>query len=171
MNCQMQSSTDNKLKKGVLITSGVIACVSLLILLCYIFDIDLFGRRQGFDTTNHNNEKNVADLFSTNDHRIDDYVEGDIILESIENDKRDYLDEGHLEGIGSHTLKCSKSCCGSDWPVPPELLEYDDVYGHDFVRTNLNCANGVGGSGCVCMPRVVRKVYERRGGFTEPEFI
>ena len=125
-----------------------------------------------FDTVNDNNEKNLSNIFSTNDHRLDDNIEGDIILENDDTDKRDFIDEGRMEGIVAHSLKCSKSCCGSDWPVPPELLEYDDsVYGHNFVRTNLNCGNGIGGSGCVCMPRAVRKLYERRGGTSDIEFI
>jgi len=105
------------------------------------------------------------------DFAADANVEGDIVLESIDTDKREYIDDGRMEGIAAHSLKCSKSCCGTNWPVPKELRQNDDFCGKKYVRTNLNCANGSGGSGCVCMPREVRKIYEKRGMENEPGFI
>jgi hypothetical protein len=105
------------------------------------------------------------------DFADDANVEGDIVLESIDTDKRDYIDEGRMEGIAAHSLKCSRACCGTDWPVPKELRQDGNFCGKNYVRTNLNCANGSGGSGCVCMPRQIRKIYEKRGMENNPGFI
>lgn len=152
-------------------------CKTLLIVMVFIIGIvlicimiDSFNSEK-FDTINSDNEKNLSNVYNTNDYRLDDNVEGDIILESIDTDKRDYIDEGRMEGIVAHSLKCSRACCGTNWPVPDELIQYDDVNGKGFVRTNLTCANGLGGSGCVCIPRSVRKLYERRGQKHDTGFI
>jgi hypothetical protein len=146
--------------------------ISGIIIIALMIRYDIFGfSNEYFDTVNSDNEKNLANIFSTNDYRIDDNVEGDIILDSDETDKRDYIDEGRMEGIVAHSLKCSKSCCGTNWPAPPELSENDNIDGRGFVRTNMTCGNGSGGTGCVCIPRSVRKLYERRGGVEEPGFI
>ena len=170
MSSSRSESFKNKLNnpkvKKILIIGAFALGIIILCVLC--------SHYENFDTVNDNNEKNLSNVYNTNDYRLDDFVEGDIILESIDSDKRDYIDEGRMEGIAAHTLKCSRSCCGNGgvWPVPNELLINDpNVFGKNYVMTNLTCANGAGGSGCVCMTRPVRKLYERRGGRHDTGFI
>ena len=87
---------------------------------------------------------------------------GDVLLEWDAEDTGDFLSGGELEGVALHTLKCSRSCCPSQWPLPAELRDKDNVCGRDLVRSNYTCGNG-SESGCVCLPRKNFNMIARRG--------
>lgn len=92
----------------------------------------------------------------------DDNTFGDVLVEWDFKDTGNLLNGGEMEGLALHTLKCSKSCCPSQWPVPKELQDKFNVCGRDLVRSNYTCGNG-SGTGCVCLPRSHRDFLARRG--------
>lgn len=70
--------------------------------------------------------------------------------------------EGATQGIKDKlvdTMTCHKNCCGDQWPVPFDNLSADEIQQAiyegtkpgPFVRTNMSCGNGIGGSGCPCI--------------------
>jgi hypothetical protein len=87
---------------------------------------------------------------------------GDVLLEWDFEDSGDLLNGGEMEGVAVHTLKCSRSCCPSQWPLPSELRDKGNMCGRDLVRSNYTCGNG-SGSGCVCLPRKNYNMIARRG--------
>lgn len=89
---------------------------------------------------------------------------GEVLLDYDFEDTGDLLDEGRLQGISADSLACSKSCCGSQGWLPKELQDSkNSKCNRDLVRSNLTCANGQNGSGCVCLPRKNFNYIARRG--------
>lgn len=75
------------------------------------------------------------------------------------------LDEGSMEGLLVHNTKCSKSCCGQQWPVPhdidrdPASCRSKDKY----VPTNITCANEYT-TGCACISKKLWNFLAAKGG-------
>jgi hypothetical protein len=62
-------------------------------------------------------------------------------------------------------MKCSKSCCESQWPVPFMLGKGDpSVVGKGYVPNDMSCGNGEGGTGCPCTTQKVIDFLGSRGG-------
>ena len=148
----------------------IVGCFLLIgIIFAYVtfekFDPNL-GRRQQSNKDITQNSEIITDKPSISyQEKINEELDnnfGDVLLEWDFDDTGDLLNGGELEGVALHTLKCSKSCCGSQWPLPKELQDRGNACGRDLVRTNYTCANG-SGSGCVCVSRAERDMLARRG--------
>ncbi len=88
-----------------------------------------------------------------------------------EKDPRYLLDEGSLEGLLVHNTKCSKSCCGNQWPVP--FMKKDPFVCNGkvkYVPTNITCANEYS-SGCACVPEKLWNFLVARGGNSYTNFV
>jgi hypothetical protein len=137
----------------------IVTVVSLIILIilqhCQMMEssVETFGTPPK-STDSEDSSVNV-------DYQLDNSV-GDVLLEWDLQDTTGLLDQGELEGVAVHTLKCSRSCCPSQWPLPRELRDKGNVCGRDLVRSNFSCGNG-SESGCVCLPRKIRDMIARRG--------
>jgi hypothetical protein len=114
---------------------------------------------EGYDVFGGTENKVITD--AELDYTLDNTL-GDVLLEWDVEDTSGFLDEGALEGVMVHTLKCSRSCCPSQWPLPRELRDKGNMCGRDLVRSNFSCGNG-SESGCVCLPRKIRDMMARRG--------
>lgn len=82
------------------------------------------------------------------------------------------LTSGSIDNMLLHNMKCSKSCCGQQWPVPHDINKDPNVCGKDgdYVPTNMTCSNEYT-TGCTCVPRKVWKFLAAKGGngsFNDP---
>jgi hypothetical protein len=81
----------------------------------------------------------------------------------LNNDKFDASFKGIEEHL-VHRMKCSKDCCGAQWPVPHMMQTGGSCADKDYVPSNITCGNGPEGTGCVCMPRASYDFLGDRGG-------
>jgi hypothetical protein len=75
------------------------------------------------------------------------------------------LDEGTMNGLIVHNTKCSKSCCGQQWPVPHDIKRDPTVCGKGgkYMPTNITCANEYT-TGCACITKRLWDYLVAKGG-------
>ena len=85
-----------------------------------------------------------------------------------------FYDNGSTRGVEDYlvdNMVCSKKCCGDQWPTPFDGLDAEEIqesiskpgFPGPFVRTNMTCANGIGGVGCPCVPAKAYEFIANRG--------
>jgi hypothetical protein len=85
-----------------------------------------------------------------------------------------FYDGGSTRGVEDYlvdNMVCSKKCCGDQWPTPFDGLDAEEIqesiskpgFPGPFVRTNMTCANGIGGVGCPCVPAKAYEFLVNRG--------
>jgi len=85
-----------------------------------------------------------------------------------------FYDGSSTRGVEDYlvdNMVCSKKCCGDQWPTPFDGLDAEEIqqsiskpgYPGPFVRTNMTCANGIGGVGCPCVPARAYEFLANRG--------
>lgn len=93
---------------------------------------------------------------------------------SDSNELESYYTGGTTKGVEDYlvdNLTCSPDCCGGQYPAPYDGLSAQELEHNislqgvetPFVRTNMTCANGIGGVGCPCIKKNVYKYLVNRG--------
>jgi hypothetical protein len=76
------------------------------------------------------------------------------------------LDDGAGGNTGLHFNKCSKSCCGEQYPLPFKMPVDSEVCKSkdEFVPSNYTCNNAWQDTGCVCLTKDQANFIGSRGG-------